>query len=368
MRAISVDNVKEGAILGKSIYSDSARLLLSKGIQLDKKLIETLKKHEIIYIYIEDHISEGIEINDVVDDVIRIKAISTMKRIFDMAMYQNRGKEKLDWIPFKLQKEVGDAIENILNNISENGNVLYSMTELMGTDMYTYKHSVNVAILSILTAKSLGIKKEQIKYIAMGGLLHDIGKIKIPPDILNKSEELTEEEINIINKHPKDGYEMVKQDISLSYITKDIIYSHHELLDGSGYPRGLKDDEISLYSKIITICDKFDSMTSDKINRAKIPIYKALEILTAQCHEKIDKDVYSKFVENIAVYPIGTGVLLEDGRKGIVMDIHRSCPDRPIIKIVEDEHCNEYYEIDLMKKLTVFIKDTIDLEEIKINF
>lgn len=366
MRAISIDNVKEGAILGKSIYSNSARLLLSKGIQLDKKLIDTLKKHDIIYIYIEDHISEGIEIYDVIDDTVRIKAMSTMKKIFQMSMYQNRGKEKLEWIPFKVQKEVEGIIENILNSVKENGNVLYSMTELMGTDMYTYKHCVNVAILSILTAKSLGIKESEIKNIAIGGLLHDIGKIRIAPDILNKGEELTEEELNIIKKHPEDGHEMVKEDLSLSYITKNIIYSHHELLDGSGYPRGLKGDQISLYPRIITICDMFDSLTADKVNTVKIPIYKALEILSAKCYDKIDRNIYNKFIENIAVYPIGTGVLLEDGRKGIVMDIHRSCPSRPIIKIIKDEKCNEFYEIDLMKNLTVFIKDTIDLEEINV--
>ncbi|MCY6354643.1 HD-GYP domain-containing protein [Clostridium sp. ZS2-4] len=366
MRAISIDNVKEGAVLGKSIYSNAARLLLSKGIQLDKKLIDILKKHDIIYIYIDDCISEGIEMHDVIDDTVRLKAMSTMKKIFEMSMYQNRGKEKVEWIPFKVQKGVEEIIENILVSINENGNVLYSMTELMGTDMYTYKHCVNVAILSILTAKSLGVRESEIKNIAIGGLLHDIGKIQIAPDILNKGEKLTEEELNIVKKHPEHGYEMVKEDVSLSYITKNIIYSHHELLDGSGYPKGLKEDEISPYSRIITICDMFDCLTANKVNADKIPIYKALETLSAKCYDKIDRNIYDKFSENIAIYPVGTGVLLEDGRKGIVMDIHRSCPSRPIIKILKDEKCNEFYEIDLMKNLIVFIKDTIDLEKINI--
>ncbi len=361
MRPVSVSHVKEGVFLGKSIYSSDGRLLLSKGIQLDKKLISILKKHQILYIYIEDEISEGIEIHSIVDDKVRIEAISTVKRLFEMAMYKSRGKEKIEWIPLQAHLEVENIIENILNNLKENENVLYTMTELMGTDMYTYKHSVNVAILSMLTARSLGIKEKDIKEIAMGAMLHDIGKSKIDPEILNKSDELTEEEKEIVKKHTEYGYEIVKNDLSLSYITKQIVYSHHELLDGRGYPRGLSGEEISLYSMIVTICDMFDSMTSDKEGKKGISIYTALEILEAQTVYKLDANVYNRFIENIAIYPIGTGVLLEDGRKGIVVDIHRSCPARPIVNIIEDEANEDYYEIDLMKKPNLFIKETIEL-------
>lgn len=361
MRPVSVSHVKEGVFLGKSIYSSDGRLLLSKGIQLDKKLISILKKHQILYIYIEDEISEGIEIHSIVDDKVRIQAISTVKRLFEMAMYKSRGKEKIEWIPLQAHLEVENIIENILNNLKENENVLYTMTELMGTDMYTYKHSVNVAILSMLTARSLGIKEKDIKEIALGAMLHDIGKSKIDPEILNKSDEVTEEEKEIVKKHTIYGYEIVKNDLSLSYITKQIVYSHHELLDGSGYPRGLSGEEISLYSMIVTISDMFDSMTSDKEGKKGIPIYTALEILEAQTVYKLDANVYNRFIENISIYPIGTGVLLEDGRKGIVVDIHRSCPARPIVNIIEDEANEDYYEIDLMKKPNVFIKETIEL-------
>lgn len=366
MRITSIDNIKDGTVLAKSIYSCSGRLLLSKGIKLDKKLIYTLRKHQIYYVYIEDKISEGVEIESIIDDSVRIKAMNTMKKVFSTTAYQNRGNGRVEWIPLSVQQEVENVIEDILKTLKDNKNVLYSMTELMGTDMQTYRHSVNVAILSILTAKSLGVEEKYIEKIAMGGLLHDIGKSQVDPEILNKSGNLTEDEINIIKKHPQYGYEMVKENRNLSYIIKKVIYEHHELLDGSGYPKGLKDEEIDVYSRIITICDMFDSMTSDNKNSKGIPVYKALEILSSQCFKKIDAEIYSKFIENIAVYPIGTGVVLEDGRKGIVIDIHRACTSRPIIKIIEDKESTEYYEIDLMKKLTLFIKDTIDLDEIKL--
>lgn len=365
MRAVSISNIKEGNILGKSIYSSEGRLLLSKGMELDKKLVSTLRKHQIMYVYIEDRISEGIEIHSIVDEKIIIETIGTMKKIFDMAMYRSKGKEKMEWIPLQAHLEVQNVIENILYNLKENENVLYSMTELMGTDMYTYKHSVNVSILAILTARSLGIGEKEIRDVAMGALLHDLGKTRIEPDILNKTREFTEEEIELIGKHPEYGYDIVKNDLSLSYITKQIIYSHHELLDGSGYPRKLKGDEISIYSMIVTICDMFDSMTSDKFGRRKMSIYKTLEIMSAKIFDKLDANVYNRFIENIAIYPIGTGVILEDGRKGIVVDIHRSCPTRPILRIIEDKGNAEYYEIDLMKNLTIFISDVIDLDNIK---
>lgn len=361
MRPVSINKVGEGSILGKSIYSSDGRLLLGKGVGLDSKIINILKKHQILYVYIDDEISEGIEIEGVVDDAVKIEAITSIRRIFMRAMYKCRGKEKIEWIPLKAQLEVEEIIESLINNLKEKENLIYSMIQLLGTDAYIYEHSVNVAILSIITAKAIGLSKEEIRDIAMGALLHDIGMAKIDSDILFKFNKLSNREKEIMKKHTEYGYDMVRDDLSISYITKQIIYSHHELLDGSGYPRGLSGQEILETTMITTICNMFDIMTNDRGNNTKIPIYKALEVLSSMAIKKIDLRIFSKFAENIAVYPIGTGVLLEDGRKGIVVDVHRSCPTRPIIRIFESDDFKNCYELDLMKKLNVFIKDTIEL-------
>lgn len=361
MRPVNISKVVEGAILGKSIYSSDGRLLLSRGVGLDSKIINILKKHQILYVYIDDEISEGIEIEGVVDDAVKIEAITSIRRIFMRAMYKCRGKEKIEWIPLKAQLEVEEIIESLINNLKEKENLIYSMIQLLGTDAYIYEHSVNVAILSIITAKALGIDTKEIKDIAMGALLHDIGMAKVDSNILHKFNNLSSIEKEIMKKHTEYGYDMVRDDLSISYITKQIIYSHHELLDGSGYPRGLRGEEIPETTMITIICNMFDTMTTDRGNNNKVPIYRALEILSSITMKKIDLRVFCKFAENIAVYPIGTGVLLEDGRKGIVVDVHRSCPTRPIIRIIESDDHKNCYEIDMMKKLNVFIKDTIEL-------
>lgn len=364
MRASSINKIKEGSVLGKSIYSSDGRLLLSKGISLDKNLLHVLRKHQIVYVYIEDKISKDIEIHSIIDDKVRVEAITNMKKIFHKAMYHGKGKEKVDWVPLQARFQVENIINDILESLKNNEGVLYNITELMGTDMHTYNHSVNVAVLAILTARTLGFCENDIKEIGLGSLLHDLGKIKLESEILNKEDFLNKEEANLMKKHVDYGYEMVKDDLSISYIVKQIIYSHHEYLDGSGYPRGLKGKELLDYSKIVTICDEFDTMTSVKHGKKKMSTYEALELLSSKTLEKLDANILSKFIENIAVYPIGTGVVLEDGRKGIVVDIHRTYPTRPIVRIIEDKTNKDYYEIDLMKNLTIFIKDVIDLDSL----
>ena len=154
-------------------------------------------------------------------------------------------------------------------------------------------------------------------------------------------------------------YDLVKDDLTLSGITKQIIYGHHERLDGTGYPRGLQDNNISVYTRIVTICDMFDAMTSDRAYQKKMPVYKALDVMMAEAILRIDPELLKILIDNVTIYKPGETVIMEDGRKGIIVDVRKGYATRPIVRIIEDQLGQDPYEIDLKYDLSVFIKETV---------
>jgi len=358
MRLVSVDLIHDNDILGKSIYSADAALLLSTGVKLSPSMVSSLKKNNIYYIYIEDGLSDGIMPESIIPDEVKIQTVSKVEKIMRKTFTQvSSPKGKM--IDAQAVKEFRNIINDLFDMLSAMPERLYNMVELMGTDMYTYSHSVNVAVLSIVVGLALKMDREKIHHMSIGALMHDIGKMSIPETLLNKPQGLSNSEFEQMKDHVQIGYELIKDDISLSGITKQIVYSHHERLDGTGYPRQLAGANISIYTRVITICDMFDAMTSDRIYQKRVPVYKALDIMMAEAMERIDPDLLKVFIENVAIYKPGETVMLEDGRKGIVVDVRKGFATRPIIRIIEDQLNQKPYEIDLKYDLSVFIKETV---------
>lgn len=355
MRIIKVSEKAIGENLAKSIYSSSCKLLLSKGMKLKDIHIKSLNNHSINYIYIDDDMSQNIELETYVDESLVIEAVTSLKEIFNDTGFINGHKSASSMIPMDDYNHVEKIVQSMVREVYSNPKMLYNMIELMGTDMYTYTHSVNVAILAILTAKNLNLDKKTVEKIGIGALLHDIGKSRIDNELINKPGSYTDEEFDTMKDHPLHGYEMVKSDTVISPITKQIIYFHHERLDGSGYPEGLSGTQIPVYVRLVSICDMFDAMISDRSYRSKMSVYEALEVLNAESVYKIDPSILSSFIENIAVYTVGSSVKLTDGRVGIVVKNNRAYPTRPIVRIVDIETRKAIEEIDLMKNLTSFI-------------
>ncbi len=353
MRVIQTDALKLGDVIGRSLYSDSGNLLLSKGTVLTSGLIKRIQENQIVYLYVDDEMSEGIEPKGIIDDETMLKSIKTIKETMKAVAKMSSNSKFQGKIPLKHYFAVENVVKDLIKALEDNKDALYTVTELMGTDMYTYKHSVNVAILSILVSQAMKYNHEMVKSIAMGGLLHDIGKARVAPEILNKADALNSDEFDEMMNHPEYGYEMVKEDQVLSAITKNIIKGHHEKKDGTGYMNGLTKENIPDYVSIITICDMYDAMTTDRCYRHRMPIHSALEILMAESVYKIDATMYRLLVDNICLYPIGSVVKLSDGREGIVMEYRRVNPTRPKLKLSEPP----YLEFDLEEELTIFIVD-----------
>ncbi len=369
MRSTEVSKKIIGERLGKDIYSDAGRLLLGKGVLLNDALIDKLANSEIYFVYIDDEFSEGIEIEGIVDDRVIINSINKVKNVLKNVMKKD-SKSSSAMIPEKDMESVKNVMNSLIEALEESEGVLYTVVNLMGADMYTYSHSINVAILTTMTCKSLGYDYDLTKKIALGALLHDIGKAEIQDGLIQKSDELTDEEMEEVFTHAEKGYELIKDDITLSGYTKQVVRLHHEKRDGSGYPLKLKETEIPDFVRIVTICDMFDAMTTDRVYRQKMPIHKAIEILMVDSVFKLDSILLQMFIKNICVYPPGTGVVFSDERYGIVKKYNATNPTRPLVKMMYlDEH-NEVVteDVDLLKERTLFIDKTIDTEIIKEKF
>ena len=226
-------------------------------------------------------------------------------------------------------------------------------------DYCTFIHSVNVAILATLTARELGYKGRCLRYLTMGAILHDLGKLKIPSEILNKSEPLTESELNLIKQHPIEGEAMLRNADVLPSILR-IVRQHHERWDGKGYPDGLSGINIHLDAQIVAVADVYDALTADRPYRKALPPYHALEIILATGKD-FNPKVVEAFRKSLNLYPEDTIVTLNTGEIGLVVAVPTSFPTRPLVRLLFDSngrYLNRETYIDLLHELTYFIKST----------
>lgn len=354
MRLKSLEKVEVGDVLGKPVYDEKCQLLLAKDVALTQSYIERLKKSNIQCIYIEDELSEGIEFNNVISDELKVKSISRVKTVFK-EMTENKGHA----YQVKSLDAIKDVIDEIMDMIYDNPSTLFCMTELMGTDMYTYNHSAEVAILSMLVAKSMKLNETFIKKIGIGAMLHDIGKMQIPGEVLNKVAPLTDEEIKLVKEHVQFGYDMLKENDYVSPLSRQIVLLHHEKLNGVGYPYGLSGDQIPIHVRIVTLCDIFNAVSSNRAYKGRLNADEALEILRAEAVYELDRDIYYHLLKVVNIYPPGTVVELSNGDLGIVVKENHEAQTRPVVQVIRDRKKAEV--VDLMDYLTLFIRKTIEI-------
>ncbi|MCK8060125.1 MULTISPECIES: HD-GYP domain-containing protein [unclassified Fusibacter] len=370
MRLAQVGHQLIGNQLLEPVFTEHGSMLLQKGTVVNNDILEKLLSHNVNVVHVIDQASRGIQPVGIIEEDKMEQAIENVKEIFDDILHkESMGVKAL--IPNDQIELVKNVVDMLIETLSRSGDILYTVSELIGTDAYTYKHSVNVAVLSILTAKGLNYVMEDIKNIALGALLHDIGKARIDQDVIQKPGKLTPAEIRVIQKHPQLGYELLKDIEKLPYLAKQIVLLHHEKLDGSGYPLGISGIEIPEYVQIVTVCDMYDAMTTNRVYRSKMAIYEALDILMVECIYRIDRNIFKQMMNNICMFPPGSGVVLSDGRIGIVASYRASNPSRPRVRILNLEavlHYTEIQEVNLEKEQTLFIEDVWDVETFKKGF
>lgn len=221
----------------------------------------------------------------------------------------------------------------IQQNINNNAHIIRCLAEVRNADQYTYSHCVNVAFYAMLIAKWLKLSDSKIQKAIQSGLLHDIGKAKVPNKILCKCGILTKDEFDVMKMHTIFGYEMVKDIADINLDIKNAILLHHERIDGSGYPFQMNLDTINLYSRIIAVADVFDAMTSERVYKKRSTPFEVFEMFSTIGTSMFDPNVLQTFMNNLSAYLIGSNVLLNNGEIGEIAYIPLQNPAFPVIKV-----------------------------------
>ena len=223
-------------------------------------------------------------------------------------------------------------VQEISDSVSRNAGALISLARLKSVDDYTYMHSVAVCAMMVALARQLGLDEEQTRVAGMAGLMHDLGKASMPMEVLNKPGKLTDAEFSIIKKHPELGYRMLLSSHDVDPGVLDVCLHHHEKVDGSGYPNGLKGPDISLLAKMGAVCDVYDAITSNRPYKTGWDPAESLRKM-AEWTGHFDPKVFQAFVKSLGIYPIGSLVRLTSGRLGLVVDQTSKSLTTPAVKV-----------------------------------
>ena len=355
MRFVPTYCLREGMLLGDNLYGINGELMLSRGIVLSEQYISAILRLDYNGLYVEDDLSKDIHIINVINEKVRAR---TIKGVKDMFILTESGKAdvKTDYTYAKQQ------IESIVDNILNTKELMINMVDMKVFDDYTYYHSVSVAILSIVMGVAMGLGKDELCELGFGALLHDIGKVFVNKDILNKNGKLTDEEYDAIKTHPVNGYEYMKKVSDISDSAFACILNHHEKFNGGGYPNNIKGDEIPLFGRIIALADVYDALTSDRPYRKALLPSEAMEYIMGSTASLFDPKLVLVFIKKIAPYPVGTIVRLSNQRTGIVMENYGEFCMRPKVRIfMENETMVTPYVLYLADReaLNITIVDVV---------
>lgn len=225
-----------------------------------------------------------------------------------------------------------------VDSVKANASAMFWMARIKNRDAYTAEHCLRVAIFTVAFARFLGLPEDDLEVAGMSGLLHDIGKLRVPDEILNKPGPLSPQEYEVMRKHTTLGHELLKQDPSLDPIISDVTLHHHERIDGRGYPQQLPEWQISRFARLIAIVDAYDAMTSDRCYRDGMSPADAVRILYKNRAQQFDADMVEAFIRMIGIYPPGSLVELNTGEVALVVSTHPGRKLKPKVEILLDNN------------------------------
>lgn len=315
MRFVPTQELQLGTVVSRDIiFTAQNAAMLKKGTVLNERYIEYLQSKGYLGAYVTDELSADIEIPETVD-----------QRLFQ------------DGVEAVMEEKISDVLDistGIVEDIYSKENLCADLIDLRSFDDYTYHHSVNVAVFSVLVGKFMKLSQQELIYICQAGLLHDLGKSKIAEEILNKPDKLTDEEYTEMKKHAQYSFDMIANSFDVNAIVKQAVLCHHENENGSGYPNGREGSELSLLSKIIHVVDVYDALTSKRPYKEPYEPIKAIDYIKSGRNIQFNSDVIDALENVFPPYPVGVDVYLSDGRRALVID-HSKNKIRPIIRLAD---------------------------------
>lgn len=388
MRRMHIQNITPGMVLGKAVYGDNYEVLLNRGVVLIESHINGLKKRGFIKVYIDDEETADVIIKDPISDKIRIMATKDIHKTYKLtqsaivnieadtaeSIIKSINTPKIknafqESQPFKqMCKDINSFVDELMNE-----DVLSGLNSIRSFDNYTFEHSVDTAVLSIIIAKRLFLDKDKLRQIAIGEFLHDIGKIFIDEKIINKPGKLTEEEYEKVKQHTTYGYELLKDIDNIGEASKHIPYQHHERQDGKGYPRGLKgsnkidiggigyteQDKMIMIAEIAAIADFYDACISDRPYRKGLLPDFVYELIKEGSGTQFNRELVDCFLSIMPKYPVGSEVRIKNGINkdftGVVMSLNILQLSRPKVKLLRDAKKNKItpFEFDLSSNSSI---------------
>lgn len=334
-------SLKEGMKIDQAIVDRRGRILIARGAVLDGYLIDSLLKLGVTSVYIREGEEDPEEekISPLAQSVIEKRRVEDRTKVKLKESVKKRVSEGIQYLYNNTEtKDFTDAANNIgdelMRAITDNDAIAVDIGALKVSDEYTFKHSVDVATMAMIVAKQHGLDKKQLYEIGMSGLLHDLGKSKIPNEVLNKPGRLTDEEFEIMKQHSVYGYGILKEKDNISKHVLMGVLQHHEKMNGKGYPMGVSADQMHLYAKILSVVDIYDALVTERSYKKAFSQRDAVEMIMSMTQE-LDLDVMKSFLESMILYPVDSIVQLSNGEKAKVVENNPGYILRPTVVGIE---------------------------------
>jgi HD-GYP domain-containing protein (c-di-GMP phosphodiesterase class II) len=314
----------EGQTLGRTVRDGAGNVLVKAGMVLGPRYINALVRRGFTEVYVADGLVGELDVEDALRDETRGRAYTAVQAAFTEA--QMGGSEAL--------REARAVVDDILDELMSADQSLISLSALRASTEYTFVHSVNVCALSLLIGVAQGLDRGDLRSLGLGALLHDVGMADCA-DLAAKPGALTATEWERIRRHPVAGFEMLRTRAGVHLFSAHIAFQHHERLDGSGYPRGLRAERILPFAKVVAVADAYDAMVAERPYRPAMPAHAAVAELLTMAGTKFDATVVHKLSRRLATYPNGAVVRLNTGELAAVCG-QGTRPEHPVIRIVSD--------------------------------
>jgi putative nucleotidyltransferase with HDIG domain len=386
IKKITIDQLVPGMFVHQILEQKGALKVKSQGRVTSDDVITALKKRGVKTLAIDTDKAFNVgerESSSAAEtcptptstDSVKSKKVSLENELVRAEKLHKQGKAIQKLLLASVQKEMPfDASipkafsSKLVASVDRNPDALLCLTKIREKDDYLLEHSLNVAILLANFANYLGMSEDEVQDLSYAGFLHDLGKIKIPDEILHKPGRLTDSEMEVMKGHVKHGVDYLKStEIAPPLI--QAISEHHERLDGLGYPAGTKGDDISQAGRMLAIADMYDALTADRVYKSGMSSQRAFSILMSDAPTRLDQSLVQQFIKCLGVYPVGSLVLLSNDRLAMVLE-QKDSPLTPLVKVFYSVRNNHYLtpkDIDLSSDKTVSITKAVVASDYKID-